>query len=95
MISYIKFVGYWDADYAGDHDTRLPATWYVFKLSAETITWCSKRQPTVSFLTTEAKYRAGAMVVQESTWLMQLMKDLNQPIDYGVPLYCDNQSAIV
>ena len=25
---------------------------------------------------------------------MQLMKDLNQLIDYAVPLYCDNQSAI-
>ena len=34
------------------------------------------------------------MAAQESTWLMQLMKDLNQPIDYAVSLYCDNQSVI-
>ena len=34
------------------------------------------------------------MAAQESTWLMQLMKDLEQPVDYAVPLYCDNQSAI-
>ena len=34
------------------------------------------------------------MVAQESMWLVQLMKDLNQPTDYAMPLYCDNQSAI-
>ena len=34
------------------------------------------------------------MAAQESTWLIQLMKDLNQPIDYAVPLYCDNQFTI-
>uniref|UniRef100_A0A2N9IT58 Integrase catalytic domain-containing protein n=1 Tax=Fagus sylvatica TaxID=28930 RepID=A0A2N9IT58_FAGSY len=54
----------------------------------------SKRQPTVSLSTTEAEYRAAAMAAQESTWLMQLMRDLHQPIDYAVSLHCDNQSAI-
>lgn len=34
------------------------------------------------------------MAAQESTWLAQLLKNLRQPIDYAVPLYCDNLSAI-
>lgn len=34
------------------------------------------------------------MAAQESTWPVQLMKDLHQPVDYVIPLYCDNQSAI-
>jgi hypothetical protein len=34
------------------------------------------------------------MAAQESTWLIQLMNDLHQQVDYAVPLYCDNQSAI-
>ncbi|KAL5549787.1 hypothetical protein UlMin_005018 [Ulmus minor] len=89
-----KLVGYCDADYAGDHDTRRSTTGYVFKLGSGTISWCSKRQPTVSLSTTEAEYRAAAMAAQESTWLIQLMNDLHQPVDYAVPLYCDNQSAI-
>uniref|UniRef100_A0A2N9HY47 Integrase catalytic domain-containing protein n=1 Tax=Fagus sylvatica TaxID=28930 RepID=A0A2N9HY47_FAGSY len=89
-----KLVGYCDADYAGDHDTRRSTTGYVFKLGSGTISWCSKRQPTVSLSTTEAEYRAAAMAAQESTWLMQLMRDLHQPIDYAVSLHCDNQSAI-
>ncbi|KAM1256948.1 hypothetical protein EV1_030743 [Malus domestica] len=89
-----KLVGYCDADYAGDHDTRRSTTGYVFKLGSGTISWCSKRQPTVSLSTTEAEYRAAAMAAQENAWLVQLMSDLHQPVDYSVPLYCDNQSAI-
>ncbi|KAE8669113.1 Detected protein of unknown function [Hibiscus syriacus] len=88
-----KLVGYCDANYVGDHDTRRPTTGYVFNLGSRTIFWCSKRQPTVSLSTTEAEYRAVA-TAQESTWLIQLMNNLYKPIDYAVPLYCDNQSAI-
>ncbi len=89
-----KLVGYCDADYAGDHDTRISTTGYVFKLGSGTISWCSKRQSTVSLSTTDAEYRATTMAAQDSTWLIQLMKNLHQPVDYAVPLYCDNQSAI-
>jgi len=66
----------------------------MFKLGAGAISWCSKRQPTVSLSTTEAKYRAAAVAAQESIWLMRLMKDLHQLVGYAVSLYCDNQSAI-
>ncbi|KAE8727767.1 tir-nbs resistance protein [Hibiscus syriacus] len=45
-----------------------------------------KRQPTMSLSTTEAEYRAAAMAAQESTWLIQLMNDLHQPVDYAVLL---------
>ncbi|KAE8670896.1 Detected protein of unknown function [Hibiscus syriacus] len=89
-----KLVGYCDADYAGDHDTHRSSTGYIFTLGSGTISWCSKRQPTVSLSTTEAEYRAAAMVAQESTWLIQLMNDLYRPIDYAVLLYCEHQSAI-
>ncbi|KAE8686769.1 Detected protein of unknown function [Hibiscus syriacus] len=70
-----KLVGYCDADYAGDHDTRRSTIGYVFKLGSGTISWCSKRQPTVSLSTTKAEYRAAAMAAQESTWLIQLMNN--------------------
>ncbi|KAJ8759097.1 hypothetical protein K2173_004103 [Erythroxylum novogranatense] len=89
-----KIVGYCDADYAGDHDTSRSTTGYVFKLGFGAISWCSKRQPTVSLSTTEAEYRAATMAAQEIAWLIQLMKDLRQSIDYAIPLYCDNLSAV-
>ena len=34
------------------------------------------------------------MVAQESTWLIQLMNNLHQQVDYVITFYCDNQSAI-
>ena len=34
------------------------------------------------------------MAAQKSTWLIQLMNNLHQPVDYTVSLYCDNQLAI-
>ncbi|KAE8729828.1 PLAC8 family protein [Hibiscus syriacus] len=89
-----KLVGYCDVDYAGNRDTRRSTTVYVFKLGSRTISWCSKRHPTVSLSTTEAEYRASSMTSQESTWLIQLTNNLHQTVDYAVPLYCDNQSAI-
>ena len=89
-----KLVGYCDVDYAREQDTRRSTTGYVFKLGFRTISWCSKRQLMVSLSTTKAEYRAVAMVTQESRWLIQLMNNLYQPVDYVIPLYCDNQLAI-
>lgn len=41
----------------------------------------------------EEKYRVAAMAAQESTWLIQLLKDLHQPMKYAILLYCDNYLA--
>ncbi|XP_019066468.2 uncharacterized mitochondrial protein AtMg00810-like [Solanum lycopersicum] len=56
-----KLVGYYDSDYARDHDTHRSTTGFTFKLGAGAISWCSKRQPIVSLSTTEAEYRAPAV----------------------------------
>ena len=85
-----KLVGYCDADYAEDHDTRRSTTGHVFKFGSGTISWCTKRQPRVSFSTTEVEYRAATGAAHESTWLKLLMKDLHQKIDYLISLHCDN-----
>ena len=87
-------VGYCDADYAGDDDTRRSTTGYVFSLGLRPISWCSKRQLTVPLSSTELEYRALATLTQEYMWLMQLMKDLHQPTKHAVQLHYDNQSTI-
>ena len=89
-----KLVGYCDVDYVGDHDTRHSTTGCMFSLGTIVVSWSSKRQPTMSLSTTEAEYRAATVVAQERMWLIQLMRNLHQTIDYVVPLHYDNQSTI-
>ena len=58
------------------------------------MSWSSKRQPTVSRSTVEAKYRAVANVVAECSWLRQLLHELSCPVEKATVVYCDNVSAV-
>ena len=53
------------------------------------------RQPTMALSSIEVEYRSVTMAAQESTWLRQLMKDLHQPTDYQVRIFCDNLFASI
>jgi hypothetical protein len=63
-----QVTSYYDADYAGDYDTRR-STDYVFSLGIGAVSWYSKRQSIMSLSTTKAENKAAAMAAQESTWL--------------------------
>ncbi|KAK9064178.1 hypothetical protein SSX86_015558 [Deinandra increscens subsp. villosa] len=91
----LELIGYCDADYARDISTRRSTTGYVFILGSGAVSWCSKRQPTVSLSTTEAEYRAAAMAAQECVWLTQLLKELNQEVKAKVTMFGDNLSSIL
>jgi hypothetical protein len=91
--SSTSILGYTDADYAGDLDTRRSTTGYVFIMNNGVVSWQSKRQPTVAASTTEAEYMAAAFTVKEAIWLRLLLADLH--LQSGtVPIKADNQSAI-
>ena len=53
-----RVVGYADSSYVGDIDDRKSITEYCFFLGRAIITWCSKRQRTVSTSRSEAEYVA-------------------------------------
>nr|GEX08944.1 hypothetical protein [Tanacetum cinerariifolium] len=90
-----KLTGYCDANYVSDVNTRRSTTGYVFLYGSSPVSWCSKRQPTLSLSTTEAEYQAAAMAAaQECVWLVELLRNLNQRVVYPVQLWCDNISAI-
>jgi hypothetical protein len=86
-------LGFCDADYAGDVDTRRSTTGYVFTLYGGAISWQSKRQPTVAVSTSEAEYMAAAAAVKEALWLGKLMCDLGMP-QSAMRILGDNQAAL-
>ena len=51
-----KLLGYSDADWAGDVDSRLSTTGWVFLLGGAVISWSSKRQELVATSTAESEF---------------------------------------
>lgn len=77
--------GFADADFAGDLDDRRSTSGFVFLCGTASISWCSKKQGSVSLSTTEAEYKASAHAAQECIWLRRLFEDLHMPIDNRFP----------
>lgn len=59
------------------------------------ISWCSRKQSSVSLSSTESEYIATSMAASEACWLINLLSDFNIGNCCPVVLHCDNQSAIM
>jgi hypothetical protein len=90
----LSIVGFADADYAGDLDSRRSTTGFVFMLNGAAVSWRSKCQPTVATSTSEAEYMAAAAAIKEALWLKQLVPELGVNAASAVPIGVDNQGAI-
>lgn len=87
--------GYCDADWASSGDDRRSCTGYTFLFQGGTISWNSKRQPTVALSTTEAEYMSLSSCVQEALWLKQLQESFWPHLkNEAMVIYSDNQSSI-
>ena len=65
-----------DADWTGSMNDRRSTSGYVFLLGTTTISWSSKKQPTVALSSTEAEYRAMTNATCEAMWIKNPIKDL-------------------
>jgi hypothetical protein len=65
-----NLIGYLDADYGGDKSNRKSTTVNVFLLGGEAISWLSRKQRSVSTLTTEAEYIAISTCAKQGVWLV-------------------------
>lgn len=88
----LKLHGFTDADWGSDVDTRRSCTGYVFMMGTGSVSWLSKRQPTVALSSTEAEYMAIAIATQEVVWLKQFHEQFEKV--GTVRLECDNRSAL-
>jgi hypothetical protein len=89
-----ELIGFCDADWASDRDTRRSTTAYVYMMSGGAISWASKLQPTVALSSAEAEYMAVSAAVQEAIFLRGLMGDLGYVQAGATTIYEDNQGCI-
>ena len=89
-----ELVGYSDADWAGDVDTRKSTSGYVFMLGNAVISWASKKQSVVALSTTEAEYIALCSASQETVWVRRLLESLRVRQVGPTTVFEDNQGTI-
>ena len=87
-------VGYSDADWAGDKDTRRSTSGYCFLLAGAVVSWASKKQTSVALSSNESKYMVLSKAAAKAIWLRRLLQDLGFPQSQPTSIYADNQSAI-
>ena len=87
--------GFSDADWAGDKDSRRSTGGYTFNVGGATLSWSSKRQPTIALSSYEAEYMAETQATKEVIYLRNLQSDLDPETDAKPTIiFCDNQAAI-
>nr|GEX30816.1 ribonuclease H-like domain-containing protein [Tanacetum cinerariifolium] len=92
--STTDMVAYSNADWAGCPTTRWSTLGYCVFLGNNLLSWSSKRQPTLSRSSAEAKYRGVANDVTETCWLRNLLCELHTPLNFATLVYYDNVSAV-
>ncbi|RVW50549.1 Retrovirus-related Pol polyprotein from transposon RE1 [Vitis vinifera] len=92
--SFHELLAYSDSDWAGCPDTRRSTSGYLIFFGANLVSWCSKKQSTVSRSSVEAEYRSLAIITAEVAWIVQLLRDLRLPLPSSPNILCNNKSAL-
>ena len=92
--SQLNLVGLCDADWATDPDDRSSTSSYCVFLGANLVSWYSKKQHTISHLSTEAKYRSLANIVAELTQITSLLDEVRVSITKRPIVWCNNLSTL-
>ena len=88
-----KLVGYADADWAGDTETRKSVSANVFTCNGAAVLWHCKQQQGVATSTAEAEFVAASQAAKDATWLRRIMSGYGMH-QYGpTPIYEDNMAC--
>ena len=82
--------GFSDSDWGVKHST----SGHVFRLGSATISWASKKQPSVALSSCEAEIMAGSEAAKEAIYLSSFLNELGVTSPEPPPLRMDNKSAI-
>lgn len=85
--------GYTDSDWAEDRFDQRSTSAYTFRIGSGSISWKSRKQPTVSLSSTEAEYKALSDSCKEAIWLRNVLSELRLRPLSPIPLHVDNEGA--
>ncbi|MBW0536619.1 hypothetical protein O181_076334 [Austropuccinia psidii MF-1] len=86
---------YADADWGNSPINRRSISGFTVSINSHLISWRSKKQQTVSHSTTEAEYKSLSDAAKETTWLINLINEIQLATSPLNPLLLnDNKGAI-
>ncbi|MBW0590242.1 hypothetical protein O181_129957, partial [Austropuccinia psidii MF-1] len=86
---------YADADWGNWVIDRRSTSGYIVTVNGHLVSWRTKKQPTVSYSTTEAEYKALSDMTKEVEWLMQLLKEINVNTENSTPQFFNNNKGAI
>ncbi|XP_011004615.1 PREDICTED: uncharacterized protein LOC105111066 [Populus euphratica] len=87
-------IGYTNSDYAGDLEDRKSTSRYALMIGSRVVAWSSRKQPIVTFSTTEAEFVVTAACASQVIWMQQILEKLSLKESKGTTIFCDNSSTI-
>ncbi|QRW09874.1 Retrovirus-related Pol polyprotein from transposon TNT 1-94 [Ceratobasidium sp. AG-Ba] len=87
-------VSYSDADWGSNLLDRKSISGNCFLLGGASVSWSSKKQPTVALSTMEAEYMALAHASTQALWIRQFFDEINMPSSSPTLILSDNLAAL-
>jgi hypothetical protein len=94
LSRFVSNPSYVDSDWAGCPDSRRSTSGFVFMLNGAAISWCYKRQPTVTLSSAETEFISASAMVQEVIYLSKSLSNLGFPQTAPTPIFADNETCI-
>jgi len=87
--------GWTDSNWAQDLNDCHSVGEFIFDIARDSISWSSKKQPTVATSLVKAEYIALASAIKKAVWLHTLLEELDFSQITATIINVDNQDCIV